>query len=101
MPQIWLSYEELAEYLGCGGPQAANLAASAHWPRRRCSDGLMRTKLPPEEAAVFMREYAARIHPGAQTGLLISTLQSILRAAQRPESIYEAAPPDCKPTARR
>jgi hypothetical protein len=90
MPQIWLSYEELAEHLGCAGPRAANHAVSAHWPRRRCSDGLIRTKLPPEEAAIFVRDYAARLRPQAQADLLVSALETMLRAAQHSQAGREA-----------
>jgi hypothetical protein len=81
MPQIWVSYEELGDYLGCGGPAAAEHAAASRWPRRRCSDGLTRAKLPAEEALNFLKYYLAPEKHDHQTDSLVSTLQSLLRVA--------------------
>jgi hypothetical protein len=67
MPQIWLSYDELAEYLGCTGLAAANFAATAHWSRRRCSDGLTRAKLPPAQAEAFLRHYIFGLKSATQS----------------------------------
>lgn len=57
MPQIWLSYDEIAGYLGCGNEEAAARSASARWPRRLCHDGLTRAKLPAADAEAFVRGY--------------------------------------------
>jgi len=46
MPQIWVSYEELGNFLGCDGHAAASHVDAACWPRRRCHDGLTRAKVP-------------------------------------------------------
>lgn len=89
MPQIWLNYEELADFLGCEGPAAANFSAAAHWPRRRCSDGITRAKLPSHEAEAFLRHYFFRRSPSAQADQLVAALETVLRAAQRP---HEATP---------
>lgn len=53
MAQIWLTYEELAEFCGCA-PAAARLAVvNNQWSRRKSGDGLTRVKLPP----AMMRDF--------------------------------------------
>lgn len=47
MPQIWLTYEELAELFNCDAVQARGAAAAIGLDRRRSRDGLTRAKLTP------------------------------------------------------
>jgi hypothetical protein len=46
MPQIWATYEELAESLGTAVAEARNVAIAQNMARRKCSDGQTRVKLP-------------------------------------------------------
>ncbi|HUO55742.1 MAG TPA: hypothetical protein VMU18_13415 [Rhodoblastus sp.] len=85
MPQIWLSYDELAEFLGCPRPDAAGVVAARQWARRRCSDGLTRAKLPPAEADAFLRRYFFGPRQGAQTDQLVAALETVLLAARSPQ----------------
>ncbi|MFB9262967.1 hypothetical protein ACFFWD_07240 [Bradyrhizobium erythrophlei] len=54
MPQIWLSYEELAALLDCDIPRARTAAAAMRLDRRRSRDGTSRAKLPPSLATAFL-----------------------------------------------
>lgn len=54
MPQIWLTYDELGALLECSSADARRIAAALPLDRRRSRDGLTRTKLTHELAAVFL-----------------------------------------------
>lgn len=58
MPQIWLSYPELAAFLGCALDDARPAAIDEGWSRRQCSDGVTRVKLRPADAESYMRSCA-------------------------------------------
>ncbi|MBP0649614.1 hypothetical protein J8J40_21465, partial [Mycobacterium tuberculosis] len=51
MPQIWVTFQELADFLRLELDEAATSIAEMDLPSRRCSDGLTRIKLPPGLAA--------------------------------------------------
>jgi hypothetical protein len=53
VPQIWLSYEELAVLMNCDPASARNAAAGFRLDRRRSRDGQTRTKLTPPLAEAF------------------------------------------------
>ena len=61
MPQVWLTYEELAEMFALDAQTVRSEVIAHGWPRRRCSDALTRVKLPPAAAHEYMVSYAARI----------------------------------------
>jgi hypothetical protein len=82
MPQIWLSVQELADFLGCSAPAAAEHVSAQHWARRRCSDGLKRVKLPLPEMERFLQDNALIRGQTSQTDLLVTALQSVLHAAK-------------------
>ena len=46
MAQLWVTYEELSRHLGCSPVLARDHVVHAGWPRRKCSDGATRVKLP-------------------------------------------------------
>ena len=86
MPQIWLTYEELSDQLGCAPQQARDGAIAAGWDRRRCSDGLTRVKLRPAVAAEYLREridHTVRSTLAAQR-LRIAELEAELAARTAP-----------------
>jgi hypothetical protein len=58
--QLWLTFEELGELLNCDPDSARKHVYANQWERRRCSDGITRTVLPPESAREFMLAFAAR-----------------------------------------
>jgi hypothetical protein len=61
VPQVWLTYEELAEMFTLDAQTVRSEVIAHGWPRRRCSDALTRVKLPPAAAHEYMVSYAARI----------------------------------------
>ena len=60
MPQVWLTYEELAEMFTLDAQTVRSEVIAHGWPRRRCSDALTRVKLPPAAAHEYMVAYAVR-----------------------------------------
>ncbi|BBF93340.1 hypothetical protein [Blastochloris tepida] len=46
MPQLWLTYEELAAFTNQTPEKAREGVIAAAWDRRRCHDGMTRVKLP-------------------------------------------------------
>jgi hypothetical protein len=61
VPQVWLTYEELAEMFALDAQTVRSEVIAHGWSRRRCSDALTRVKLPPAAAHEYMVSYAARI----------------------------------------
>ncbi len=57
MPQVWLTFEEVAEFYRCDGAGARGRAFANQWERRRCSDGEIRVLLPSAEARAYMARY--------------------------------------------
>ena len=77
MAQIWLSYDELAMLCRCGAEFARTEVENRGWPRRRCSDGLVRVKLPADLASDFLAlaherqlQDAATARPGRRPALI-------------------------------
>ena len=54
VPQIWLTYEELAAFLNCPTSGARATAIAIGLDRRKSRDGRTRTKLTPPLAAAFV-----------------------------------------------
>lgn len=54
MPQIWLTYDELAVLMQCDAIAARAVAATLPLDRRRSGDGQTRAKLSPSLAESFM-----------------------------------------------
>jgi hypothetical protein len=60
MPQLWLTFEEIADLFYCDAAGARRRVIANQWERRRYSDGLTRAQLPPEVAHEFMLRYARK-----------------------------------------
>jgi hypothetical protein len=54
MPQIWMTYDEIAGLLGCSADAARAEAAYRSLDRRKSRDGLTRVKLDSDWAAHFV-----------------------------------------------
>lgn len=54
MPQIWLTYDELAALMGCDPAAARAAAAAIGLDRRRSRDGYTRAKLTGALAEAFL-----------------------------------------------
>ena len=54
MPQIWMTYEELAEILGCDTETARATTIQRALDRKKSRDGLTRAKLDSELTAKFV-----------------------------------------------
>jgi hypothetical protein len=60
MPNVLLTFEEIADLFDCDAAAARSLVIQNQWERRRWSDGLPRVQVPPEVAHQFMLHYAAK-----------------------------------------
>jgi hypothetical protein len=60
MPQLWLTFEEIADLFYCDTAGARRRVIANQWERRRCNDGLTRAELPSEVAHEFMLRYRSR-----------------------------------------
>ena len=60
MPQLWLTFEEIADLYYCDTAGARRRVIANQWERRRYSDGLTRAQLPPEAAHEFMLRYRSK-----------------------------------------
>lgn len=54
MPQIWLTYGELATLMGCDLADARRAALAIQLDRRKCRDGQTRAKLTPTLADALL-----------------------------------------------
>lgn len=83
MPQIWLSYPELAAFLGCAAEDARPVAIGREWSRRRCRDGLTRVKLTPADAERYM---LSCVEASTRIDRQVDALRAILDEARREPS---------------
>jgi hypothetical protein len=83
MPQVWLSYDELSEFMGCTPTDARRGVIENQWPRRHSSDGLTRVKLPPDTAHQYMLDYGTRFGTLPSTEDMVSALRGVLAIANR------------------
>lgn len=54
MPQIWMTYREIADMLDCDEEMARTATIQRGLDRKRSRDGLTRVKLDPELTASFV-----------------------------------------------
>jgi hypothetical protein len=54
VPQIWLTYDELATLMDCDREEARGAAAAIRLDRRKSRDGHTRAKLTPSLADAFL-----------------------------------------------
>ncbi len=60
MPQIWLTYDELATFMNCDAAAARGAAAAIGLDRRRSRDGKTRAKLTPSLEEAFLESLLQR-----------------------------------------
>jgi len=60
MPQLWLTFDEIADLFDCDSAGARSRVIANQWERRRCHDGLTRAQLPSEAAHEFMLRYTRK-----------------------------------------
>jgi len=60
MPNVSLTFEEIADLFHCDPAAARSLVIQNQGERRRWADGLPRVQVPPEVAHQFMLNYAAK-----------------------------------------
>jgi hypothetical protein len=60
VPQIWLTYDELAALMDCDAATARGTAAAIGLDRRKCHDGCTRAKLNPSLMEVFLDRILGR-----------------------------------------
>ena len=60
MPQIWLTYDELAALMDCDSAAARSAAAATGLDRRKCRDGFTRAKLTPSLMEAFLNRILRR-----------------------------------------
>jgi hypothetical protein len=60
VPQIWLTFEEIADLFYCDTAGARRRVIANQWERRRYSDGVSRALLPPEVAHEFMLRHKSK-----------------------------------------
>jgi hypothetical protein len=69
MPQVWATFEEIAELFDLDVTGARNHVIANQWERRRYTDGITRAILPPDAARKLMIGYAAQLtQPHERTG---------------------------------
>jgi hypothetical protein len=56
MPQIWMTYHEIADMLGCDPHMARNTTIERALDRKRSRDGLTRVKLDSDLTARFVAD---------------------------------------------
>jgi hypothetical protein len=82
LAQIWLTYDELGDLFDCGSMAARQAVGQNAWPRRRCSDGLTRVKLPPAAAHEFIMKYADCVTGKFEPDESVRALREILARAK-------------------
>lgn len=90
MPQIWLSYPELAAFLGCAVDDARPAAIDEGWSRRQCHDGLTRVKLEPADAERYMRSC---VEASRQVDRQVTSLRAVLDEARLDTSMTSRSVP--------
>ena len=54
MPQIWMTYHEIADMIGCDVETARSATIQRALDRKKSRDGMTRAKLDPELMGVFV-----------------------------------------------
>ncbi|QPF94565.1 hypothetical protein [Bradyrhizobium commune] len=84
MPQIWLTYNELAALIDCDAAEACGTAAAIPLDRRKSRDGLTRVKLDAALTELFL-DAALRQRAEQEIAACASNLRAMHeRMARRP-----------------
>ncbi|CAO4157353.1 hypothetical protein [Methylorubrum extorquens] len=78
MADIWASYSEVGQLCACSANEARSLIQMRGWPRRRCSDGVTRTKLPADLALAFIHSAALSLDLDRIADLNVARLRPIM-----------------------
>jgi hypothetical protein len=54
VPQVWLNYDELAEFLDCAVEEARHTGIDQEWPRQNGFDNTTRFQLPAKAALTYV-----------------------------------------------
>jgi hypothetical protein len=79
MPQVWLTYSELAAYFHISEEESRQGAIKEGWDRMSCPDRLTRVLLPPETADNYVVTYA--IAAAKRPDAMIASLRSVLSSS--------------------
>lgn len=79
MPQVWLSYEEVGQWLRDDTRDTAEHVLRQGWSRRRCRDGLTRIKLPPNLVDPYLRHHLRMEAIDRQADAQVQELRGILQ----------------------
>ncbi|MER2252839.1 hypothetical protein ABS772_23240 [Methylorubrum podarium] len=77
MADIWASYSEVGQLCACSADEARGLIRMRGWPRRRCSDGVTRIKLPADLAQAFIQSAALRLDLDRLADLNVARLRAV------------------------
>lgn len=92
MPQIWMTYDELASLLECDGQDVRETVLRNEWHRRRSGDGLTRVKLPPDAASRYIEsELMRRLGEAAIPIILDDGIERLRRTGARMRRVDSAA----------
>jgi hypothetical protein len=80
MPQLWLTFEEIADLFYCDTAGARRRVIANQWERRRYGDGLTRALLPAEVAHEFMLRYRSKHEP---LGAAVDEFDAAMAALRR------------------
>lgn len=81
MPQIWMTYQEIADMLGCAPEMARATSIERALDRKKSRDGLTRVKLDSELTARFVAELRRADEAlGQAVRALLETHQAMARA---------------------
>jgi hypothetical protein len=69
MPQIWMTYSELADLLDCSPMQAGDHVQKQRLDRKRSRDGKTRVKLNLSLTELFVTRIRAMAHPPLDQGI--------------------------------
>ncbi len=79
MPQLWLTYQELADELSCTPDEARSVALDQDWTRKRSRDGYSRVLLPRDLMHAYFAGAAKRnATVDAEADTMIGLLRSVL-----------------------
>lgn len=78
MADIWASYSEVGQLCACSADEARGLIRMRGWPRRRCSDGVTRTKLPADLVQAFIQSAALSLDLDRLADLNVAQLRAIM-----------------------
>jgi hypothetical protein len=85
MPQLWLTFEEIADLFFCDPASARRRGIANQWERRRYSDGLTRALLPSEVAHEFMLRYSSKHKSVDEFDAAMAALRHVFSETERDE----------------